>query len=203
MDDAAREIDRMRELVLVQPQHTASLARANSAEEALRQEFEALLPESGRLAYRIARSILRNDADAEDVAQEALLRAFRRFAGLRDRMRFRAWLVRIAYRIAIDRVRARKRLQQREAQWFQERERLASGGGRSTGDFPAQLEAAIEDLPEKLKLVLLLSAMEGHTTEEVAALLDIPAGTVKSRLFFARKELAEKLQCFAKPIKNA
>lgn len=192
----------MRELVLVQPQHTASLARANSAEEALRQEFEALLPESSRLAYRIARSILRNDADAEDVAQEALLRAFRRFAGLRDRMRFRAWLVRIAYRIGIDRVRARKRLQQREAQWFQERERLASGG-RSTGDFQAQLEAAIEELPEKLKLVLLLSAMEGHTTEEVAALLDIPAGTVKSRLFFARKELAEKLQCFAKPIKNA
>ena len=192
----------MRELVLVQPQQTAGVAHANGAEEALREEFEALLPESGRLAYRIARSVLRNDADAEDVAQEALLRAFRRFAVLRDRTRFRAWLVRIAFRIALDRVRATKRVQQREAQWFQERERLASGGSRSTGDFQGQLEAAIEQLPERQRLVLLLSAMEGHTTEEVAALLDIPAGTVKSRLFFARKELAEKLQCFAKPIKK-
>lgn len=189
----------MRELVLVQPQHTAEAARANGPEEALRQEFEALLPDSGGLAYRVARSVLRNGADAEDVAQEALLRAFRRFAGLRDRTRFRTWLVRIAYRLALDRVRARKRVQQREALWFQEREQGAPGSRAGAEDFQARLEDVIGELPHKLRLVLVLSAVEGHTAEEVAALLDIPAGTVKSRLFFARKKIAEKLRCFVKP----
>ena len=192
----------MRELVLVQPQQTAGVARANGAEEVLRAEFEALLPESGRLAYRIARSVLHNDADAEDVAQEALLRAFRRFAALRDRTRFRAWLVRIAFRIALDRVRATKRVQQREAQWFQERERSNSRVRRPGEDFQARVAEAIAELPDKLRLVLLLWAMEGHTAEEVAALLEIPAGTVKSRLFFARKKIAERMRCFAKPIEK-
>jgi RNA polymerase sigma-70 factor (ECF subfamily) len=53
---------------------------------------------------------------------------------------------------------------------------------------------ALEELPQKQRLVLLLSAIEGYSMEEVAALLNIPLGTVKSRLFFARKQLAEKLR---------
>ena len=52
----------------------------------------------------------------------------------------------------------------------------------------------MEELPEKLRLVLLLSALQGYTLEEVSSMLAIPAGTVKSRLFFARKQLAEKLR---------
>jgi RNA polymerase sigma-70 factor (ECF subfamily) len=57
-------------------------------------------------------------------------------------------------------------------------------------------------LPAKLRLVVLLSAVEGHTLEEVAAILALPVGTVKSRLFFARKRLAEKLRCHVKNIKE-
>ena len=52
----------------------------------------------------------------------------------------------------------------------------------------------MDQLPEKLRLVLLLSAMQGYTLEEVSSMLEIPMGTVKSRLFFARKQLAEKLR---------
>jgi RNA polymerase sigma-70 factor (ECF subfamily) len=193
----------MREFVLVEPPSTANADRTQpAAEAAARRDFEALLPESGRLAYRVARSVLRNDADAEDVAQESLLRAFRRFDRLRDRARFRSWLVRIAYRIAIDRVRARRRTAQRETLWFQESSRLASAVSSTAAAFQAQLEQAVDELPEKLRLALLLSAMEGHTIEEVAALLAIPAGTVKSRLFFAKKKVAEKLRCFVKPTEN-
>ena len=193
----------MRELVLVEPPSTANADRTQpAAEAAARRDFEALLPESGRLAFRVARSVLRNDADAEDVAQESLLRAFRRFHRLRDRARFRSWLVRIAYRIAIDRVRARRRTAQRETLWLQESSRLTSAVSSTAAAFQAQLEQAVDELPEKLRLVLLLSAMEGHTTEEVAALLAIPAGTVKSRLFFAKRKVAEKLRCFVKPIEN-
>ncbi|MGB2632541.1 MAG: sigma-70 family RNA polymerase sigma factor, partial [Candidatus Acidiferrum sp.] len=60
--------------------------------------------------------------------------------------------------------------------------------------FQARLEKALEQLPEKFRLVLLLAAIEGYTLEEVAEMLGIPMGTVKSRLFFARKQLAEKLR---------
>lgn len=166
----------------------------------LRQcEWDALLRESAPLAFRVARGVLRNDSDAEDVAQEALLRAYRRFGRLRERARFRSWLVRISFRLALDRFRSIKRRQQREAQWVLENARADSGAGI---ELQRHLDVALEELPKKQRLVLLLAAMEGHTLEEVSALLGIPLGTVKSRLFFAKKALAEKLRCFVNPIKK-
>jgi RNA polymerase sigma-70 factor (ECF subfamily) len=165
------------------------------AAEATQREWESLLTENAPLAFRVARGVLRNDADAEDVAQEALLRAYRRFEGLRDRARFRAWLVRISFRIALDRLRSGKRRQQRETQWVFENSRSAARPGDSR-EFQRQFDRAMDELPEKQRLVLLLTAMEGHSLYEVAKLLAVPVGTVKSRLFFARKTLAEKLRCF-------
>ena len=162
-------------------------------------EWDALLGESAPLAFRVARGVLRNDSDAEDVAQEALLRAYRRFGRLRERARFRSWLVRISFRLALDRFRSIKRRQQREAQWVLENARADSGAG---SELQRHLDVALEELPKKQRLVLLLAAMEGHTLEEVSALLGIPLGTVKSRLFFAKKALAEKLRCFVNPIKK-
>jgi RNA polymerase sigma-70 factor, ECF subfamily len=64
----------------------------------------------------------------------------------------------------------------------------------ASGEFERRLERAMETLPEKSRLVLLLSAMDGHSLEEVAELLHVPVGTVKSRLHAARKRLAEKLR---------
>jgi len=61
-------------------------------------------------------------------------------------------------------------------------------------EFQARLERALDELPEKLRLVLLLAGIQGYTLEEVAGMLGIPIGTVKSRLFFARKKLLEKLR---------
>ena len=99
----------MQELVLIQPSRSAEKEFAQeAAQAALRREFEERLAECGPLAYRVARGVLRNNAEAEDVAQEALLRAYRRFDRLRDRRRFRAWLVRIAFRLAIDRSEERR-----------------------------------------------------------------------------------------------
>src|SRR5262245_17433966 len=72
-------------------------------------EFEAQLLESSRLAFRIAYGVLRHREDAEDVAQEALTKAYRNFGSLRERNRFRPWLVRIVWRLAIDHKRACKR----------------------------------------------------------------------------------------------
>src|SRR5881628_1843888 len=74
-------------------------------DDELNREFEARLVESSTLAFRVAYGVLRHRQDAEDVAQEALVKAYRNFRQLRERDRFRAWLVRLTWRLAIDRQR--------------------------------------------------------------------------------------------------
>jgi RNA polymerase sigma-70 factor, ECF subfamily len=145
----------------------------------------------------VANGVLRNAAEAEDVAQEALLRAYRKFRELRDPARFKSWIVRIAFRLALDRWRSRKRRETRETIWSQPVRGAAAPSVHEVAEaneFQARLARALDELPEKLRLVVILSAMQGYTLEEVSMLLEIPVGTVKSRLFFARKQLAEKLR---------
>jgi RNA polymerase sigma-70 factor, ECF subfamily len=198
----ARTHDAMQELVLTQPIRAAETEWSREeSRAAIRREFEDRLAGCATLAYRVAYGVLRNSADAEDVAQEALLRAYHRFDRLRDPNRFRAWLVRIAFRLALDRCRSAKRREQRDSLWVQPALAPTTEDIAASNEFQSQLERAIEALPDKLRLVLLLSAMEGHTNEEVAAMLGVPVGTVKSRLFVARKQLAEKLRCHVKNIK--
>src|SRR5882757_10715555 len=205
----------MQELALVQPGRvTDRLAAASDNDEELaheaaqadtRREFEERLAECGPLAYRVARGVLRNTADAEDVAQEALLRGYRKFDRLRDRNRFRAWLVRITFRLALDRLRSGKRRELRDTLWSQpERQPRAATAEdlAASSEFQAHLDNALAELPEKLRLVLLLAATEGHTIDEIASMLGISTGTVKSRIFYARRQLAEKLRCHANIIKK-
>lgn len=188
----------MQELVLNPLGRTVEGHTARQAEEAsVRQEFDRLLLEGAPLAFRVALGVLRNAADAEDVAQEALLRAFRKFRELRDPARFRSWLTRISFRLALDRWRSAKRREVRETAWAMP---TSGDSCRTTeemvaaNEFQARLQRALDELPEKFRLILILSAMQGYTLEEISRLLEIPTGTVKSRLFFARKQLAEKLK---------
>jgi RNA polymerase sigma-70 factor, ECF subfamily len=195
----------MQELVLVQPGRTVGDELEHEAAQAdTRREFEQRLAECGPLAYRVAQGVLRNTADAEDVAQEALLRAYRQFDRLRDRNRFRAWLVRITFRLALDRLRSRKRRELRDTLWSQPEHQPRAATAEdlaASNEFQAHLETALAELPEKLRLVLLLAAMEGHTIDEIGGMLGISTGTVKSRIFYARRQLAEKLRCYANIIK--
>ncbi|HTT34100.1 MAG TPA: sigma-70 family RNA polymerase sigma factor [Methylomirabilota bacterium] len=196
----------MQELVLIQPGRVARSGWVREATETdARREFEECLAECGPLAYRVARGVLRNTAEAEDVAQEALLRAYRNFERLRDRNRFRGWLVRISFRLALDRLRSAKRREQRDTLWSQPAHLPPPATAEdiaASNQFRIHLERALEELPEKLRLVLLLSAMEGYTIDEIAAMVGVPVGTVKSRIFIARKKLAEKLRCHANAIKT-
>lgn len=168
------------------------------SDAALEHEFEERLAEVSRLAFRIAYGVLRQREEAEDVAQEAAVRAYRSFRSLRDRDHFRAWLVRIAWRLAIDRRRSERR---REA-----RERAATIEGvapPTAEEFAAvreseqRLWAAMEGLPDKLRIVVVLAAIEGHGVREVASLLGLAEGTVKSRLHATRKRLVGRLRCAA------
>lgn len=167
-----------------------------SADAELAREFEERLRDSGTLAFRVACSVLRHREDAEDVAQESIAKAYRSFRQLRDRERFRAWLVRTTWRMALDRRRGDRRRLSREQAVF-ERTPISTEATASERERAGHLWTAIDALPEKLRLAIVLSNMEGHDTREVAALLGIPEGTVRSRLFLARKALAEKLQWLA------
>jgi RNA polymerase sigma-70 factor (ECF subfamily) len=159
-------------------------------DEDLEREFEARLVESATLAFRVAFGVLRQREDAEDVAQEAFAKAYRSFRQLRDRARFRAWLVRMAWRLALDRQRSDRRRAARELQAEPSASVVESFDARERAD---QLWRAIDALPEKLRVTIVLSGIHGHDVREVAALLELPEGTVKSRLFLARQQLKERL----------
>jgi RNA polymerase sigma-70 factor (ECF subfamily) len=163
-----------------------------SMDAELEREFEARLLESSTLIFRVAYSVLRQRQDAEDVAQEAFVRAHRRFHQLRDRQRFRSWIVRVTWRLALDHLRTTKRRSFREHQHRQllpdTTEDIAISSERAQ-----QLWAAIDTLSDKLRIVVVLSAIDGHDIREVARLLDLPEGTVKSRLHAARQQLKEQL----------
>jgi RNA polymerase sigma-70 factor, ECF subfamily len=195
----------MQELVLIQPVSTARSELVREAAQAdARREFEERLTECGPLAFRVARGVLRNTADAEDVAQEALLRAYKSFDRLRDHNRFRGWLVRISFRLALDRLRSAKRRELRDTLWAKPEHLPPVASAEevaASNQFQGHLDRALEELPEKFRLVLLLSAMDGYTIEEIASMIGVPLGTVKSRIFIARKKLAEKLRCHANTIK--
>ena len=167
--------------------------------EDIEREFDERLRESSTLAFRVAYGVLRHRQDAEDVAQDAFLKAYRSFNQLRDRDRFRAWLVRMTWRLAIDRQRGDRRRSAREhadalpaAPSFSAEQPIDDLAARERA---AQLWLAIDALPEKLRVVIVLASIEEHDVGEVARLLDLPEGTVKSRLFLARQRLKEQLQC--------
>jgi len=170
-----------------------------SLEPALEREFEARLRDSSGLAFRVALSVLRRREDAEDVAQEAFLRAHRSFGALRDRDRFRAWLVRTAFRLALDRIRGERRRTRREDAVAVEARLTADSveDDAARGELRARVAEAVAALPEKLRLVTVLVAIEEQDLASVARLLELPEGTVKSRLHRARKELAERLRWLA------
>lgn len=168
------------------------------ADDALDREFEDRLKDSGTLAVRVAYGVLRNREDAEDVAQDAFARAYRHFRSLRERDRFRSWLVRTTWRLAIDRWRAERRRTAREQHVAMPVSETTTEDLAVAGERAARLWRAIDALPDKLRIVILLSAIEEQGVREIASLLRLPEGTVKSRLFLARKGLAEKLRCLSK-----
>ena len=163
-------------------------------ERDLKQEFETRLAETSSLAFRIAYGVLRNSEDAQDVAQEALTKAYQNFRQLRDRDRFRAWLVRMTWRLAIDRLRSDRRRTAREAIPLKPSDPQTPVQAVLEHERADKLWRAIDALPEKLRIVVVLAGIEEHNIQEVAILLGLPAGTVKSRLFLARKRLKELLQ---------
>jgi len=164
--------------------------------------FELLMRRYNQALFRTARSILRNDSDAEEVLQEAWLQAFRAMGSFRGDARLATWLTRIVIHAAIGRVRqGRQRAEvvpldvlggldgapleaadnSMEQEPPESPERAAM-----RGQMRQLLEQAIDRLPDAFRTVFVLRAVEEMSGEEVAACLGIPEATVRSRFFRAR-----------------
>jgi RNA polymerase sigma-70 factor (ECF subfamily) len=165
------------------------------SETAVSAEIEALVREHARLVFRIAFSVVRNHADAEDVVQEVFLRVAKHGAkGIDDA---KAWISRIAWRTSVDRYRSLGRAQHEE---FNERIHLSTIRTANTErEFISREELALLDrmiagLPRKERDALLLTSVEELTSAEAAAILGTTETSVRARVFRARQRLTEKLQ---------
>lgn len=158
--------------------------------------FGQRVRENQRRVFQIAYSVLGDAADAEDVAQEAFLRAYRKIESLREAEKFRFWVNRIVFRLALNRKRGHRRRLARDTAW-QAGEVPTMVDGRKEAEqqmMLSQLRKEIERLPEKLQSVLRLSLVEEMEAADVGAVLGIPEGTVRSRLHKARKLLLEVMR---------
>src|SRR5688500_18372683 len=161
--------------------------------------------------YSAALRMTRNPSDAEDLVQETYLRAYRGFGGVQEGTNLKAWLYRILTNTFINRYRAKKRRPEEtefdDVEDFYLYRRLGgleeARAGRSAEDelmdlFPeAEVKDAVEALPENFRMAVLLADVEGFSYKEIADSLDIPIGTVMSRLHRGRKQLQKRLYDFA------
>jgi len=167
-------------------------AEARSPEAGLGER----IAENQRRVFQIAYSVLGNAADAEDVAQEAFLRACQKSGLLRDTEKFRGWVNRIVFRLALNRQRGHRRRLARDTAWQMNETRAMVDGVKDAEQqvLVERLRREIERLPKKLRSVLRLSLVEEMEAADVGAVLGIPAGTVRSRLHTARKLLLEVMK---------
>lgn len=161
--------------------------------------------------YATALRMTRNRSDAEDLVQETFLRGFRSFHTFTEGTNLRAWLFRIMTNLFINSYRARQRrpvesdLADVEDLYLYRRlgdfETAAAGLSAEEQFFDLftddEVKGALEDLPENFRLPVLLADVEGFAYKEIAEILDIPVGTVMSRLHRGRKQMQRALYAYA------
>jgi len=179
----------------------ALLARARHREEAA---IRTIIRDNNRRLFRLARSIVKDDSEAEDVVQEGYVRAFTKLAEFRGESSLGTWLTRIVINEALGRLRRRRTT----VDW--ESVEANSAANAQIIPFPASqgdpertmaqreihhiLERAIDALPEPFRVVLVARLVEEMSIEETAELLDLRPETVKTRLHRARRLLRDDLE---------
>ena len=162
--------------------------------------------------YTAALRMTRNPADAEDLVQETYLKAYRAFGGFTEGTNLKAWLYRILTNTYINSYRAKKRRPEEsdidDLENFYLYRRLGglegATAGRSAEDevldhfTESEVKEAIEALPEQFRMAVLLGDVEGFSYKEIAEILDVPIGTVMSRLHRGRRALQKRLYEFGR-----
>jgi RNA polymerase sigma-70 factor (ECF subfamily) len=175
--------------------------RARGRDEAA---IRAIMQANNRRLYRIARGILRNDSEAEDVVQETWVRAFTHLESFRGDSSLATWLTRIAMNEALGRLRRQRPSVELnalppgalEAQIIQFPLAASEDPEKTMAQREIQhvVEHAIDDLPEAFRIVFITRVIEGMNVEETAELLDLKPETVKTRLHRARTMLRENVE---------
>ncbi|HXL07190.1 MAG TPA: RNA polymerase sigma factor [Gemmatimonadales bacterium] len=177
------------------PQQAARIAQQDEADVVVRaaagdrSAFGVLVERYAGVARRVARAVLGNPEDADDAAQDAMLSALVKLDQYDPRRPFGPWLLRIVANAATDRRRRRtvRRVEPLDAA-------LTAGGPRpdTTAERRAlgeRLRQALAELPERRRVAVVLFDVEGYSHAEIAAVLGIPEGTVRSEVFHARRRL--------------
>ena len=190
------------------------LALVHAAKAGDMSAFEKLVQRYDRNVFRIANHITRNTEDAEDVVQDAFLKAYQNLDRFQENSKFYTWLVRIAVNEALMKLRRRKSdrtvsidqdveteedtIPREIADWSPNPEQLYG-----TDELRDILQKTIQGLPPGFRTVFVLRDVEGLSTEETAEALDLSVPAVKSRLLRARLQLRERLSRYFKQKKNA
>jgi RNA polymerase sigma-70 factor (ECF subfamily) len=175
-----------------------SAANDKARQRAEDEAVAGLVDQYASALYRVAYSVLRNQADAEDAVQEAFLRVLRHRESLGDVRDHRVWLIRIVWNIVLDRKRRAKT--RPETDDVSELARVLPSKGLSAEERAAAAQhhahvlGCVDQLPPKERQVLLLSAFDELTSVEIASVLGITESSVRSRLFRARNLMAELLE---------
>jgi RNA polymerase sigma-70 factor (ECF subfamily) len=178
-----------------------------AAPRGLRQDFERLALPLMPMLYRVANRMTRRPDAAADLVQDTMLRAYRTFANFEPGTSVKAWLFTILYSIAVNTWRREQR--QPDAMDADALEERFAATAASVRDQPEAalireidsvpaVEAALDRLPDAFRSAVLLVDVEDLSYEEAAAALDCPVGTLRSRLFRARKQLFVELAAYAR-----
>lgn len=163
--------------------------------------YELLMRRHNQRLYRIARAVLRDDAEAEDVMQDAYVRAYQNLASFEGRAKFSTWLSRIAFHEALGRLRRRSRFQSFDDPESSNGDAMNSAVSLDRSpeqetydrELSAVLENAVLSLADEYRMVFVLRDVEGMSTEETAQCLNLTQENVKVRLHRAHAKLRRQL----------
>ena len=163
------------------------------------EQFERLAGESERQVYAVCRHMMGTPQDAEDCAQETMLRAFKAFGSFRRDASFSTWITRIAMNVCTDALRKRRPVTSLDAMRDDTNFDLPDAGPTAYAQLEQKervrlLREGLDELPEEMRQIIVLRDMRGMSYEEIAAVLEVPLGTVKSRVNRAREKLSGILQ---------
>ena len=170
-----------------------------------KRAFDLLVAKYQRKLFRLLSRLIRDQAEIEDVAQESFIKAYRALPNFRGESAFYTWLYRIAINTAKNYLVAQgRRAPTRTETEIEDAENFEYGDSLRTEDTPDRMllskqvaeavNRAIERLPEDLRTAIVLRELEGLSYDEIAASMNCPIGTVRSRIFRAREAVAEELR---------
>ena len=163
------------------------------------QAFEMLILKYQSKLFATSMNVVKNRELAEDIVQEAFMKAFMKLDSLKNREQFYPWLKRIALNIALNHFEKEKRVMDVETEDDETSFFENIGSGESPEELTLKEElhkyvrSYVDSLPDKLRVVIVLREVEDMSYEEIAEMMNIPLGTVRSRLFNARQIIKDRL----------